>query len=60
MNGIPLDIPKELKNLLKEIRKNNHPVKHKTIIVTKRDMPKRKPRKPQETGFICDDFEILL
>ena len=52
---------KKIKKLIKEITKNNHPVKSRPINISKKDLQKKhKKRKPIETGFICDDFEILI
>lgn len=52
---------KKIKKFIKNVTKNNVPVKSKPITISNIDMQKKaKNRKPIETGFICDDFEILL
>lgn len=52
---------KKIKKFIKSVTKNNVPVKSKPIIISNADIPKKsKYKKPIETGFICDDFEILL
>ena len=52
---------KKIKKLIKDVTKNNAPVKSKPITISNMDMPKKpKSKKLIETGFICDDFEILL
>lgn len=57
---------KSIKKFIEEIAKDTPSVRPRPITLSKKDMPKKhtksKPqkRKSIETGFICDDFEILI
>lgn len=52
---------KKIKKFIKDVTKNNAPVKSKPITISNIDMHRKpKNKKLIETGFICDDFEILL
>lgn len=56
---------KNIEEFIKEISEENSIVKSKPIIIPKKDKRKkykhkRKKKIRQETGFICDDFEILI
>lgn len=55
----------KIEDFIKKVSEDNAPVKSRPIIITKKDMQKNRKRKRkkknrQETGFICDDFEILI
>lgn len=56
---------KNIREFIKEISEENSIIESKPIIIPKKDKRKKYKRKRkkkirQETGFICDDFEILI
>ncbi|MBP3627178.1 MAG: hypothetical protein J6J39_03915 [Clostridia bacterium] len=54
---------KNIKKFVEEIAKDNTLVQSRPIILSKKDMRKMKKSKKKkriETGFIMDDFEILI
>lgn len=52
---------KNINEFIDKIVSENNPVAQKKIKVNNIDIPrKRKITKPQETGFVCNEFEIIL
>lgn len=55
----------KIEYFIKDVTADNSTVESRPIVITKKDMQKNRKRKRkkknrQETGFICDDFEILI
>lgn len=52
---------KKINKFIKKVMSDNKLIEHKKIPITNVDMPpKWKMDKPQETGFVFADFEVIV
>ena len=52
---------RKINKFIKKVVADSKPIEHKKIQISDVDMPKQwKMERPQETGFVWQDFEVIV